>query len=88
MTTPGPAKALVDMLRPPPQGYAPQTGLRAFCTSVNTVTGENTVVDGFTTYVNLAWLLPPAQMTTGPVLLMLTPGNPVVLGRLYIPTPA
>lgn len=87
MTTPGPAKPMVDLLRGPgPRGFATQIGQGAFCTAVNTATGQSTVVDGFTTYTDLVWLIPPASMTTGPVLLMMTPGNPVVLGRLYTPT--
>ncbi len=78
---------MVDLLRGSgPSGYATQVGMRAFCTAVNTTTGQSTIVDGFTTYTDLAWPMPPASMTTGPVLLMMTPGNPVVLCRLYIPT--
>ena len=88
MTTPGPAKPMVDLLRGPGQpGYGTQLGMRAFCTAVDITTGQSTIVDGFVTYTDLAWLIPPASRTTGPVLLLMTPGNPVVLGRIYIPTP-
>lgn len=52
-------------------------------TAWNPTTYANTVsVGGAVTYTNLA-VLNPGSMSVGPVLLIATPGGPIVLGRLY-----
>lgn len=88
MTTPGPAKPLADLLRGPgPNNYASQTGTGAWLESVDPVTGWNKVTDGSVQYTDLPSLVPYADLFPGRVLLMETPGLPVILNRLYSPLP-
>lgn len=53
----------------------------AYCTQWNATTFENVVKAGFTTYENLA-VVNPAAMSVGDVLIIRTPGQPIILGRL------
>jgi hypothetical protein len=59
----------------------------AYLLTWDDVTHENTVHDGPTVYTNLDVLF-PTLLAVGPVLLIRMPARPILLGRLYTPTPA
>jgi len=59
----------------------------AYLLTWDDITHENTVADGPTVYTNLD-LLFPTLLAVGPVLLIKAPGRPIILGRIYTPTPA
>lgn len=83
-----PAEALVKLLvGPGPSGYGVDSLAGAVCTTWNTTTGANTVSDGARRWTNLPFLGPASAGSAGLVLLLMTPGLPVILGRLNIPTP-
>lgn len=87
MTTPGPAKPMVDLLRGPgPRDYTRSETMGAILTSINQTTGANTVSDGAVRYANLESLVPYAQLVVGRVVLLKTPGLPLILGNVYKPT--
>lgn len=58
-----------------------------FLSAWNGTTGENTVtISGTQTFTDLAIICDPAQLATNVrVLLLRTPGAPVILGRLRVP---
>jgi hypothetical protein len=60
----------------------------AYLAEWDPVTGANRVLfSGTQEFVNLAYLGPAANLSVGRVLLLLTPGAPVILGRLTKPNP-
>lgn len=87
MTTPGDGGLGAHLLGPAPSGYGESLVFGAVCTAWDPVTRENTVTDGAKTYTDLACLA-PTLMGTGRVLLINTPGRPVILGLLWTPDPA
>lgn len=54
------------------------------CTKWDTTSYENEVMFGQTKYTNLS-VVNPAAMSTGQVLLLITPAKPIILGRLFRP---
>lgn len=65
----------------------PSVAYPAYLTAWDPVTGANTVtVTGTTTFTNLRYLPPPGDLAVGRVLLIRTPGKPVILGQLRAPT--
>ncbi len=68
-------------------GGAPDSIRPGYLSAWDPVTGANTVLfSGTQTFTNLAFLGDPAALSVGRVLLLLTPGAPVILGRLTKPT--
>lgn len=54
-----------------------------YCSEWNTTTFENVVYENTAKYVNLA-VMNPGAMSVGNVLLLKTPGRPIILGRLFV----
>lgn len=80
-----PADPLTALLRGPgASGYGVSAVMGAVCTVWNPLTRENEVSDGANKYTNLPCLA-PSLMTTGRVLLLNTPGLPIIVGPLYTP---
>lgn len=73
------------LLGPGPSGYGAAPVQPAVCTAWNPTTRQNTVTDGAATWTDLPCIA-PSLMGTGRVLLLNTPGRPVLLGLLYTPT--
>lgn len=57
------------------------TAVAAYCSEFNATTFENVVFENAARYINLA-VLNPAAMSVGDILLLKTPGRPIILGRL------
>jgi hypothetical protein len=65
----------------------PLTIIGAYLLTWDGTTHENTVADGPTVYTNLDVLF-PTLLAVGPVVLIKPPGRPIILARIYTPTPA
>lgn len=69
-------------LGPGPGGYGVSTVMGAVLTAWDNVTYANTVSDGAFTFTDCL-VLNPSTLVTGRVLLLFTPGGPVILGNTY-----
>ena len=58
-----------------------------YCSEWNTTTFENVVYENTAKYVTLA-VMNTGEMSVGSVLLLKTPGGPIILGRLVLPRAA
>lgn len=86
MTTPLPIPAtdLAALLLPSRAG-APLSWVGGYLTAWDDVTRANTVAVGAVVYTGL-FCVNPAGLAVGPVLLAITPAQPIIIGRLYGPT--
>lgn len=68
-------------------GGGAQTTMPGYLSAWDPVTGNNTVLySGTQEFTNLAFVGDPAALAVGRVLLLITPGAPIILGRLTNPT--
>lgn len=75
---------LSGLLLPGVRSAGTQLVMPATCTAWDGSTKHSTVVVGTVTYTNLA-VVNAAAMATGPVVLLNTPGAPIILGPLTVP---
>lgn len=70
-------------------GGGEQAILPGYMSEYDPVTGANRVLfSGTQEFVNLAFVGSPAGLAVGRVLLLITPGAPIILGNITKPTPA
>lgn len=67
-------------------GTGEQTIMPGYLSEWDPVTGANKVLySGTQEFVNLAFVGDPATLAVGRVLLLITPGAPIILGRITKP---
>ena len=76
---------LAALLRTSDGGQVETLIISGFVTTWNFTTGANTTNVNGVTYTDLPFVGPPADGGAGPVLLVSTPGGPVILGPLKFP---
>jgi hypothetical protein len=81
------AADVVGLLLGADAGGRPLTVFGAYLTEWDAVTRENTVSTGAQQFTDCS-AINPAALTTGPVLMLATDAKPIILGRLYNPSPA